>query len=75
MDDETKKEASEKSECVIPTHPVPPCELGRYSVDTDPHSKRDIANYVEIEAPDETVQHVEKIKQRSSLRIHTIYGR
>ena len=57
MDDERKKEAPEQNECVIHTHPVPPGELGRYSVDGDPHSEMDIASYVEIEAPDENVQH------------------
>jgi len=58
MDDERKKEAPEQNECVIHTHPVPPGKLGRYSVDGDPHSEMDIASYVEIEAPDENVQHV-----------------
>ena len=67
MDDERKKEAPEQNECVIHTHPVPPGELGRYSVDGDPHSEMDIASYVEIEAPDENVQHVEKIKREIVL--------
>ena len=67
MGDERKKEAPEQNECVIHTHPVPPDELGRYSVDGDPHSEMDIASYVEIEAPDENVQHVEKIKREIVL--------
>ncbi len=67
MDDERKKEAPEQNECVIHTHPVPPGELGRYSVDRDPHSEMDIGSYVEIEAPDENVQHVEKIKREIIL--------
>lgn len=67
MDDERKKEAPEQNECVIHTHPVPPDELGRYNVDGDPHSEMDIASYVEIEAPDENVQHVEKIKREIVL--------
>jgi hypothetical protein len=67
MDDKNKKEMPEKKDCVIHTHPVPPDELGRYSVDGDPHSETDIANYVEIEAPDENVQHVEKIKREIVL--------
>lgn len=50
-------------ECVVHTHPVPPCELGRYSVDNDPHSERDIAGYVEGQARDEKIQHVERIKR------------
>lgn len=62
-----KKEVSEKNECVIHTHPIPPRELGCYSVDADPHSEMDIANYVEIEAPDENIQHVEKIKSEVVL--------
>ncbi len=67
MDDERKEEAPEQNECVIHTHPVPSGELGRYSVDSDPHSEKDIAGYVEIEAPDENVQHVEKIKREIVL--------
>lgn len=50
-------------ECVIHDHPVPPEELGRYSIERDLHSERDIASYVEGQAPDETVQHVERIKK------------
>jgi hypothetical protein len=56
-----------KGECIVPSHPVPALELGRYSVDSDPHSEQDIANYVEGQAPDETIQHVEKIKQEIVL--------
>ena len=54
-------------ECVVHDHPVPASELGRYSVDRDPHSEQDIANYVEIEASDEAVQHVERVKQEIVL--------
>jgi hypothetical protein len=50
-------------ECIVHTHPVPPSELGRYSVDGDPHSEMDIAHYVEGQARDEKVQHVERIKR------------
>ncbi|RPJ53669.1 MAG: hypothetical protein EHM23_30515 [Acidobacteria bacterium] len=50
-------------DCVVPFHPVPPDELVRYSVMRDPHSERDIAGYVEGQARDETVLHVEKVKQ------------
>lgn len=49
--------------CVVHDHPVPASELGRYSVDRDPHSERDIANYVEGQARDEIVQHVERVKR------------
>lgn len=54
-------------ECVVHDHPVPPGELDRYSADSDPHSEMDIARYVEVEAHDETVQHVERIKREIVL--------
>lgn len=54
-------------ECVVHDHPVPASELGRYSVDRDPHSEQDIARYVEIEASDEAVQHVERVKREIVL--------
>jgi hypothetical protein len=37
-------------ECVVHTHPVPPGELDRYSINSDPHSEMDIATYVEGQA-------------------------
>ena len=49
-------------DCIVHDHPVPPEELARYSVDRDPYSEADIACYVEGQAPDEEVQHVERIK-------------
>lgn len=52
-----------QDECVVHTHPVPPGELNRYSIERDPHSEMDIASYVEGQARDEGVQHVERIKQ------------
>ena len=42
--------------------PVPPEAMGRYTFERDPHAEREIAHYVELEASDETVQHVEKVK-------------
>jgi hypothetical protein len=48
-------------ECVVHDHPVPP-EVGRYSVERDPAAEQDIARYVQMEASDETVQHVERVK-------------
>lgn len=48
-------------------HPVPPDQLARYSVKRDPYSEQDIRNYVEGEAPDEVVQHVERIKKEAVL--------
>jgi hypothetical protein len=53
--------------CVVHDHPVPAGELGRYSVDRDPHSEHDIASYVEGQASDETVQHVERVKREVVL--------
>ena len=58
-----KDERDEKESCIVPSHPVPPEELARYSIERDPHSEQDIANYVEGQARDEIVQHVEKVKQ------------
>jgi hypothetical protein len=62
MTTEKNDSKPEADECVIHTHPVPAGELSRYSVEGDPHSEADIANYVGGQARDETVQHVEKIK-------------
>lgn len=67
MGNEEEKKAPEHDECVVHTHPVPPGELDRYSIDSDPHSEMDIARYVEIQARDEAVQHVERIKQEIIL--------
>jgi len=58
----TSDPAKPETECVVHDHPVPASELGRYSVDRDPHSEQDIASYVEGQARDEVVQHVERVK-------------
>ncbi|MBU0943390.1 MAG: gamma-glutamylcyclotransferase [Proteobacteria bacterium] len=63
MKNEDEKAVPEHDECIVHTHPVPPGELDRYSIDSDPHSEMDIARYVEGQAGDEVVQHVERIKQ------------
>ena len=55
------------SDCVIPPGPLPAEALGRYSVERDPHREQDIAAYVEIEAPDESVKHVERVKEEVVL--------
>lgn len=61
-------------ECVVHDHPVPASQLGRYSVDRDPHSEHDIASYVEAQAPDEEVQHVERVKREIVLGdVHDIW--
>jgi hypothetical protein len=49
-------------DCVFPPPAFPAEELGKYSVERDPHLEREIAHYVELEAEDETVKHIEKMK-------------
>jgi hypothetical protein len=56
-----------KGECIVHLHPVPAEDLWRYSPERDPHSEQDIASYVEIQAPDEEVRNVEKVKQEIVL--------
>lgn len=56
-----------ETDCVVHNHPVPASELGRYSVDRDPHSEQDIASYVNGQARDEVVQHVERVKREVVL--------
>lgn len=62
-DDQNDLAVTADDRCVIHDHPVPPGELDRYAVDCDPHSEMDVARYVEIQAQNETVQHVERIKR------------
>lgn len=57
----------DEDECIVPSLAVPPEELSRYSVERDLHSENDIASYVEGQARDETVQHVERIKREIVL--------
>lgn len=51
-----------EEDCVVPSAPVPAEALAKYAVDRDVHSEKDIARYVELEAKDEVVKHVEKVK-------------
>lgn len=51
-----------KDDHIIHDHPVPPEELARYSPVRDAASEQDIARYVMLEASDEDVKHVEKVK-------------
>lgn len=64
-----KHEKSDNSaqDCAVHTHPIPAGELSKYSVDGDPPSEADIANYVEGQARDESIQHVERIKREIVL--------
>jgi hypothetical protein len=50
-----------------PDHTLPARDLSQYSVDGDPHSENDIRGYVHGQARDDTVQHVEKIKEEFVL--------
>lgn len=59
---EEENPSAKHDECVVNTPQIPPSELNRYSVYSDPHSEMEIARYVEIEAPDEIVQRAELIK-------------
>jgi hypothetical protein len=61
MESESKR-PDDDDQCVIHDHPVPPEEVGRYSVERDPAAEQDIANYIHAEASDEAVQHVERVK-------------
>jgi hypothetical protein len=65
--DDEEERAPSNEDCIVPSHPVPAGELSRYSVEGDPHSEGDISNYVHGQARDETVLHVEKIKQEIVL--------
>ena len=58
----SERKAHVDNDCVVHDHPVPAEEIARYSPVRDPASEQDIANYVEGQAQDETVQYVEKIK-------------
>lgn len=60
------KVTGKQGDC-IKGHPVPARKLSQYSVDSDSHSENDIADYVHGQASDETVQHVERIKQEVVL--------
>lgn len=62
MENKKQKATPEGDKCVVHAHRVPAGELGRYRIDSDPHSELDIARYVEVEAPDQSVQHVERLK-------------
>ena len=53
----------EDSECTLPPdHPLPADQLGRYSPVRDYYAEKDIANYINGQAPDEEVMNVERIK-------------
>ena len=62
MSDEPKDDKLD-DDCVLPPdHPLPPDQLGRYSPERDYYAEKDISNYVEGQARDETTQNVERVK-------------
>jgi len=44
------REKPEESDCIVPSRAIPAEELGRYSVERDPHREKDVADYVESQA-------------------------
>lgn len=57
-----------EGDCVLPPdHPVPAEHLHRYSVERDPFAEQDIADYVQSQARDESVSHVERVKREVVL--------
>ena len=60
-------EKPDNFECVVPSHPIPAEKLDRYSVERDPPREKDIAEYVEWQAPGESVRHAERVKSEVVL--------
>lgn len=63
VEDGSDLESSEG--CIFPAFSISAEELSRYSVESDVHSGRDIASYVNGQAPEEEVLHVEKLKRET----------
>ncbi|CAN5348581.1 hypothetical protein BH09ACT8_BH09ACT8_30870 [soil metagenome] len=61
MSDERDPGAVDDDCTMPPDHPVPADQLGRYSPERDYNAEREIADYVESQAPEEGVQHVERV--------------
>lgn len=62
MSEAPGSEAADGDCTLPPDHPVPADQLGRYSPQRDYNAENQIAEYVEAEAPDETVEHVERVR-------------
>ena len=60
---------TESDECIIHDHPVPPEEMWRYSPDRDPDAEQGIINYMNGQAPDEEVLHVERVRTEHVLAL------
>jgi len=52
----------ESDDCIVHDHPVPPEEMWRYSPDRDRHEEQGIIDYMNGQARDEKVLHVERVK-------------
>jgi hypothetical protein len=62
MSDERGAAEAVEGDCTLPPdHPVPADQLGRYSPERDYEAERQIGDYVEGQARDEAVQHVERV--------------
>lgn len=61
------QDSNQSSDCALPPHPIAASKLSSYYVNSDPDSEQEIARYVEIEARDEKVQHVERVKDEIVL--------
>lgn len=67
-------EAGNDGDCVLPPPPIPAGQLPRYSFERDPDAEREIAEYVESQVHDETVQHAERVKSEFVVGIeHVIW--
>lgn len=58
---------TESDDCIVHDHPVPPEEMWRYSPDRDPHEEQGIIDYMNGQAPDEEVLHVERVRTEHVL--------
>lgn len=67
MTDQGRIDLVSQSDCAVNGISLPQENPGRYSPVRDPDSEADIARYVELEANDETVTHVEQIKREIVL--------
>ena len=57
------KDKKGDADCTLPPdHPLPPDQLGRYSVERDSYSEKEIADYVRSQARDDEVLNVERVK-------------
>ncbi|MCG7926273.1 MAG: gamma-glutamylcyclotransferase [Candidatus Thiodiazotropha taylori] len=67
MESDKDNNIDSTDDCIVHDHPVPPEQLSRYSIDRDHYSESDIASYVEGQAQNENILHVERIKKEIVL--------